>query len=218
MSVLIRCWGDYACFTRPEMKAERVSYDVMTPSAARGILDAVYWHDGIKWVVDRIWARKPVKFVSIRRNELKNVMNGKSVIKAIRENSFPDTCDTNEQRTQRASLVLRDVEYYIKAHFDIDESVYDGPEAKAYAVITQRLKKGACYHHPYFGCREFPASFEAAESVPACPNELKGERDLNWMLWDWDYGSDPGSQPVPLFFRPVMKDGCIDIPKRGDLP
>ena len=215
MSVLIRCWGDFALFTRPEMKVERVSYDVMTPSAARGILDAIYWHDGVKWIVEEIYVRKPVKFASIRRNELKSLMNTKGVLTAIQSDGVLPTVDTDADRTQRAALVLKDVEYYIKAYAKVDEAVYGGPKAKADAIIMQRLQRGGCYHHPYFGCREFPVQFELVDEVPPCPEGLLGDMDLNWMLWDWDYQYE---QPKPIFFRPMMHDGRIVVPERGDLP
>ena len=214
MSVLVRCWGDHACFTRPEMKAERVSYDVMTPSAARGVLEAIYWHPGITWHIQKIWVRKPIQFLNIRRNELKTIMNSKALFSAITRSGPLDACDTNEQRTQRASTILNDVEYYIQAYVDVNEQECGHSSKTINAMISERLYKGKCYHTPYFGCREFPAYFEIAESVPECPQELKGSRDLNWMLWDLDYSV---GQPSPLFFRPVMTDGLIEVPERGDL-
>lgn len=217
MSVLVHCWGKYACFTRPEMKAERVSYDVMTPSAARGIMDAIYWHPGVSWVIQRIWVRKPVKFTNIRRNELKSVMNGKAVVSAIMKSDVLPTCNPNDDRTQRASMVLKDVDYYIQAYVTVDEQRCGHTAQEVDRMIVKRLEKGQCYHRPCFGCREFPVQFEMTDEIPPCPEELVGEQDLNWMFWDFNYGK-PGSQPKPLFFRPVMKDGLIEVPERGDLP
>lgn len=215
MSVLVRCWGDYACFTRPEMKADRVSYDVMTPSAARGIMEAIYWHPGITWNIQKIWVRKPINFVNIRRNELKNIMGSTALVSAITTNSMLDVCDTNGQHTLRASTILTDVEYYIQAYVNVDEQKCCHSAQTVNAIIMKRLCKGKCYHRPYFGCREFPAHFELASSVSDCPSELMGRRDLSWMLWDLDYPGN-GKQPKPLFFRPIMVDGLIEVPKKGD--
>ena len=216
MTFLVRCWGNYACFTRPELKAERVSYDVMTPSAARGIMEAIYWHPGVTWKIENIWVRKPIKFTNVRRNELKNVMNGKAIVNAILNGGTLDVCDTNAQRTQRAAMILENVEYYIQASAIIDEQVCGHTEYDVNAIILRRLREGKCYHRPYFGCREFPVFFEKVESVSECPKELKGTQDMNWMLWDFDYPK-PGKQPKPVFFRPTMKDGLIEIPERRDL-
>lgn len=214
MSVLIKCTGKYALFTRPEMKAERVSYDVMTPSAARGILDAIYWHPGVTWIVEEIYVRSPIKFISIRRNETKALLNTSAVISSLRNETVPPTCDVNENRTQRAALVLKNPEYYIKAHIELSPTCNCTAD-KVDSIVMNRLHRGACYHQPNFGCSEFPAYFEMVDEVPPCPTELKGDIDLNWMFWDWDYTVKPEKA---LFFRPVMHDGFIEVPKRGDLP
>ena len=174
--IKLKVWGDYACFTRPEMKVERVSYDVMTPSAARGILEAIYWKPAIVWEIDRIHVMKPVKFDNIRRNEVlgkiplapvKNAFSGKEAV------LFKDS---NDERVQRASMVLRDVCYCIEAHFTLADKA--GPEdtvEKHYNIAIRRMRKGQCFHHPYFGCREFPVQFEFIEGdLPV--SELKGKR------------------------------------------
>lgn len=207
MPVLIRCWGDYACFTRPEMKAERVSYDVMTPSAARGILDAIYWHPGLTWVVERIWVCKPIRFMSINRNELKSIMNCQAVVHAIDAKSELPTCDPAFDHTPRASLILKDVEYVVQAHLEADATVPDLD--KVQRIVDKRLARGACYSRPYFGCREFPVQFERVHQAPM---GVFGDKDFGWMLWDMDYHAKGG--PQPLFFRAMMQNGCITVPDR----
>lgn len=208
--------GDYACWTRPEMKAERVSYDVMTPSGARGILEAIYWKPQIRWVIDKIHVLAPIRFTNIRRNEVahklstakvKKVMNGGTEIIAL-------YADDSKNRQQRASLLLTNVRYGIEAHFQmIDSKELDGtitadPAAKHLDQFNRRLKKGQCFHRPYLGCREFAARFEpVADDWPDCPEELHGERDLGFMLHDIDFDNDM----TPRFFRSRMIDGVIDV-------
>ena len=217
LDVLLHLWGPYACFTRPEMKAERVSYDVPTPSAVRGIFDALYWHTGVKWDVTDIWVRSPIRFMNIRRNELKCLLPAAEGLEAILEGRAPAACDADAQRTQRSSLILRDVDYYAKASMRVDPAVYRGGEAKAMEIVRRRLGRGGCYHRPYFGCKEFPAMFEAADAVPECPDCLRGEKDLGWMFLDWDYHDGDGgdARPEPRFFRASMADGHIAVPKGG---
>jgi len=192
--IKLRVWGDYACFTRPEMKVERVSYDVMTPSAARGILEAIYWKPAIKWIIDKIHVIKPVKFKNIRRNELKSKMSERAGGVFI-----------EDDHTQRASVILTDVEYIIEAHFDVTGKD-DAEPIKHKEMFERRAKKGQCFHHPYFGCREFPVSFELVNGdIPI--SELKGELDLAYMLYDIDFKNNMQA----LFFRAKMKDGIIDL-------
>lgn len=205
--VRLKVWGDYACFTRPEMKVERVSYDVMTPSAARGLLEAIYWKPSIKWVVDRIHVMKEIRFDNVRRNEVAAkvpVKGGSGVNAAMKDGSTPLRLHVEENRQQRAAMVLRDVEYVIEAHFEYtsDEDRNDG---KHLDMFNRRAGKGKCFHRPYLGCREFPAHFELVEGVvPA--SELEGSRDLGWMLHDIDYRAGM----VPVFFRAAMENGVID--------
>lgn len=120
MSMLIEVWGDYACFSRPEMKTERVSYDIMTPSAARGLVEAIYWHPGMKYHIDRIYLLKPVQFASIRRNEVKATLLSSAVLSAAKGGEVPMLC-TAENIQQRAALVLQDVHYVIECHFTMTE-------------------------------------------------------------------------------------------------
>ena len=161
MGVKVRVWGDYALFSRPEMKVERCSYDVITPSAARGILEAIYWHPGMKWCIDKIYVKKPVKFTSVRRNEVKSKVSASKVLEAYNGGMKPLYLSSKEEIVQRASLLLSDVEYVIEAHFEMTEKANetDNP-GKFKDIIMRRLKRGACYSMPYFGCREFPANFE----------------------------------------------------------
>lgn len=211
--VKLRVWGDYACFTRPEMKAERVSYDVITPSAARGILEAIHWKPALIWRIDRLHIMKPIRFDSIRRNEVENKISVGNIKKAMNGTIIDLHQYAADERQQRAALVLRDVEYIIEAHFEITDKAGDGDNpGKHCDIFKRRARSGQCHMQPYMGCREFPANFELLESnVPESP--LKGEVNLGWMLWDIDFASNM----QPVFFRPVMKDGVIDtsLPEEG---
>lgn len=215
MSIRVEVWGDWALFTRPEMKVERVSYDVMTPSAARGLIEAIYWHPGLKWSVDRIYVRAPIRFSNLRRNEVKSTVSARSARTAMERGSGELYLCTAEDIQQRAALLLRDVRYVIEAHFDlVPEKMAPGDNAgKFQDIVKRRIQRGQFYHQPCFGCREFPAWFQPCEEIPPCPEELRGERDLGWMLWDMDY-SDP-EDIRPLFFRAVLRDGVLEVPARN---
>ncbi|MZP30797.1 type I-C CRISPR-associated protein Cas5 [Heliobacterium undosum] len=205
--IKLKVWGDYACFTRPEMKAERVSYDVITPSAARGILEAIHWKPAIRWVVDRIHVLKEIRFENFRRNEVGSKISAANVKKAMNGNTVALYQSVEEDRQQRAALLLRNVAYVIEAHFEATDKwgERDTPE-KHYNMFLRRAREGQCYHRPYLGCREFPAQFELLEGeLPA--SSLRGERDLGWMLWDIDYADGM----TPRFFRPTMRNGVIDV-------
>ena len=213
MPIRLEVWGDYACFTRPEMKTERVSYDVMTPSAARGLLEAVYWHPGMRWAVDRIRVCAPIRFTNLRRNEVKATINARSVRTVMERGKGELWLAAPEEIQQRAAMLLRDVRYVIDAHFDLTDKAAPGDNpGKFQDIMRRRVERGQFYHQPCFGCREFPAQFRACEELPPCPEELKGERDLGYVLWDMDY-SDP-ENIVPLFFRAKLKDGVLEIPTR----
>jgi len=197
-------WGEYALFTRPEMKVERVSYDVITPSAARGILEAICWKPAIRWIVDRIHVLKPIRFENIRRNELSNKI---SVSAKIMREGHRHVCQyIEDDRQQRASLVLKDVKYVIEAHFELT-GVDDAEPGKHLAIFKRRVEKGQCFHRPYFGCREFPVNFEWCDAIPE--SDLIGEQNLGFMLHDLDYSSGM----TPQFFRAVMRNGVIDCRK-----
>lgn len=203
--VRLKVWGDYACFTRPEMKVERVSYDVITPSAARGILEAIYWKPAIIWVVDRLHVINPIRFDNIRRNELAGKLAAGTVRKAMRDSCSPVEVFIEDDRQQRAALVLRDVAYVIEAHFAFTGDEDNNP-AKHKEMFERRAGKGQCFHHPYLGCREFPAHFLPAEGIP--PSVHRGEKDLGWMLHDIDFAKNMEAK----FFRALMRDGRIEIP------
>lgn len=208
--VRVRVWGDMALFSRPEMKVERCTYDVMTPSAARGILEAVYWHPGLRWKIDRIYVMKPIQFTSIRRNEVKNKIRNQNVLSVMNGSKKPLYISTREDIVQRASLLLREVEYVIEAHFEMTSAANasDNP-GKFKDIVRRRLLKGECYHTPYLGCREFPASFAPFEGDEV-ETEYRGTvKDLGYMLYDMDY-SDP-ENIQPMFFRAVLKDGILDV-------
>ena len=213
MSFRLEVGGDYACFTRPEMKTERVSYDVMTPSAARGLLEAVYWHPGMRWVIDRVRVCAPIRFTNLRRNEVKATINARSVRTVMERGKGELWLAAPEEIQQRAAMLLRDVRYVIEAHFDLTDKAAPGDNpGKFQDIMRRRVERGQFYHQPCFGCREFPAHFRACEELPPCPEELKGERDLGYVLWDMDY-SDP-ENIVPLFFRAKLKDGVLEVPTR----
>jgi CRISPR-associated protein Cas5d len=202
--VKLRVWGDYALFTRPEMKVERVSYDAMTPSAARGILEAVYWKPAIRWVVDRIHVLKPIQFENIRRNELSNKVSVPA--KIMREGHQPVCQYIEDDRQQRASLVLKNVEYIIEAHFEMT-GVDNADPGKHLAIFERRARKGQCFHRPYFGCREFPVNFGWCDVVP--DSELTGEQSLGFMLHDIDFANEMR----PQFFRAILRSGIMDCRK-----
>lgn len=213
MPIRLEVWGDYACFTRPEMKTERVSYDVMTPSAARGLLESIYWHPGMRWVIDRIHVCAPIRFMNLRRNEVKATLSAKTARTVMERGAGELFLAASDSIQQRASLLLRNVRYVIDAHFDLTEEAAGGDSpGKFLDIVRRRICRGQFYHQPYFGCREFPACFKPCEVLPPCPAELNGRQDLGYILWDLDY-SDP-EDIQPLFFRAVLRDGVLTVPAR----
>ena len=209
IGVKVKVWGEYALFSRPEMKVERCSYDVITPSAARGILEAIYWHPGMKWVIDKISVQKPVQFTSIRRNEVKSKISSNNVLPVYNGADKPLYISTKSDIVQRASLLLRDVSYVIEAHFEMTEKAVESDNpGKFKDIIMRRLKRGECYHTPYFGCREFPANFCLCED-DKIETAYSGEKDLGFMLYDMDFSDLDNIQP--MFFRALMKDGVINL-------
>ena len=212
MSISLEVWGDYALFTRPEMKVERVSYDVMTPSAARGLIEAIYWHPGLRWVIDRIHVCKPIRFTNLRRNEVKSKISARTARTVMEKGEGQLYLCTSDDIQQRAALLLRDVRYVIEAHFDMTAEG-DNP-GKFQDIVKRRIRKGQFYHQPCFGCREFPAQFQWCEELPTCPDELKDRtQDLGWMLYDMDY-TDP-ENIRPLFFRGSLQNGVLNVPDRN---
>jgi CRISPR-associated protein Cas5d len=213
--IALHVWGDYACFTRPEMKAERVSYDVMTPSAARGILEAIHWKPAIVWVIDRIHVLKPIRVQTFRRNEVA------SKVPASKARQIMERNDTlaglglavDDDRQQRATIALYDVAYVIEAHFELTEKA--GAEdslAKHTEMFKRRAAKGQCFQQPCFGCREFAACFELVEGgTPVSKLPLDQlNRDLGWMLYDIDFSDE---DKRPMFFRGKLENGILDVAK-----
>jgi CRISPR-associated protein Cas5d len=207
--VALRVWGELACFTRPEMKVERVSYDIMTPSSARGILEAVFWKPEIRWVIERISVLAPIRFTSVRRNELGGRGPSTTTIKGFLDGKKTDRLAQviEDDRQQRAATILRDVDYLIEAHFELLEN--SQPPQKYYEIFKRRAQKGQCFHRPYFGCREFAVNFAWCDGeAPSGHPSLSGERELGWMLHDIEYGK----ANAPRFFRATMKDGVVEVP------
>jgi CRISPR-associated protein cas5, dvulg subtype len=208
--VRLEVWGDFACFTRPELKVERFSYPVITPSAARGVLEALFWHNGLKWVIDRLYVLSKIQYANIRRNELKAKISASNVVNFAGKGQGELYLSARENIQQRASTVLKAPHYVIEAHFEMtgQANPSDNP-GKFREMFTRRARKGQCWHMPYFGCREFPAQFRLYEDEAietAYPGETK---DLGLMLYDIDY-SDPENLQ-PMFFQAQMVDGVLDL-------
>ncbi|MCI9194126.1 MAG: type I-C CRISPR-associated protein Cas5 [Angelakisella sp.] len=213
MPISLEVWGEFACFSRPEMKVERVSYDMMTPSAARGLLEAIYWHPGLRYVIDRIQVCAPIRTMNLRRNEVEATISARTARTVMERGRGELYLATPEKIQQRAALLLRDVRYVIDAHFNITDKAAPGDNpGKFQDILKRRISRGQFYHQPCFGCREFPAQFKQCAERPPCPEELRGERDLGYMLWDMDY-SDP-ENIAPLFFRARLVDGMLTVPTR----
>ena len=202
----LRVWGRNACFTRPEMKVERVSYDVMTPSAARGILEAILWKPAIRWVVEQIAVLAPIRWESVRRNEVGSTMSPRSPGLFV-----------EDQRQQRAGLFLRDVNYLLHARFELTEKAgSEDSTVKFQEMFLRRARNGQCFHRPYLGCREFAAEFEPIVNGQSLPAPIAETRDLGFMLYDVEH------HPVvphicddrcrPAFFRARLEGGTLSIP------
>jgi len=201
--------GENACFTRPEMKVERVSYDVMTPSAARGILEAILWKPAICWHILQIDVLNPVKWESVRRNEVGKKATKPTAAHLSGESTKPLGLYIEKERQQRAGLFLRDVAYVIHAEFAMTEEA--GPEdnvTKFEQMFIRRASQGQCFHRPYFGCREFPVEFEFIPKDAEPLHAIAETRDLGWMLYDMDYD---GKEPMPQFFHTEMNEGSINL-------
>ncbi len=207
MSVLIEFWGPLACFTRPEMKTERVSYDVPTPSAIRGMIESIYYHPGMRWIIDRIWVLNPIRFTNVRRNEVKSKILESNIMKEANGGEYSRIVTTQDIQ-QRAAMMLKDVRYVVEAHFEMTDkaNASDNP-GKFQDIITRRLRKGSCYSMPYFGCRECTAHFALWErcDIPS----IEEDRDLGFMLYDMDYSNIEDIEP--MFFRAKMEHGVIDL-------
>ena len=212
--VRLRVYGERACFTRPEMKVERVSYDVMTPSAARGILEAILWKPQIRWVVDKIHVLKPIRFQSFRRNEVSMKASADKARSAMRAGNVAGLgLVVEDHRQQRATTLLVHVDYIIEAHFELTAKAEpDDTPAKYISIFNRRAASGQCFHRPYFGTREFAAAFDLIpEDAPLPTHGLpatQANQELGWMLHDIDF---TGGRNEPRFFRARLKDGVLDV-------
>lgn len=208
MSIQVEVWGRDALFTRPEMKTERVSYDVITPSAARGIIESIYFHPGLRWVIDRIYVLSPIRFSNLRRNEVKSKISAGNALSIVNGTNKTPYLVTGNDIQQRAAMMLQDVHYVIEAHFEMTDkaNASDNP-GKFQDIIKRRLLRGQCYSQPYLGCRECTAHFRLweGEKIPA----INETRDLGWMLYDMDYSDLQNIHP--MFFRAQMISGVIDL-------
>lgn len=232
----LEVWGEYACFTRPEMKVERVSYDVITPSSARAIFEAILWKPAIRWHITRVEVLKPIKWVSVRRNEVGKVFSGPSADMLKGVPGKPIGINIEDERQQRAGLFLNDVKYRIHGYFEFippekrqkplrtgaevwadseetrEFAASDETEAKYAAMFERRAKKGQCFNRPYLGCREFSCHFRLVKPETEPCNPIDETRDLGWMLYDMDF-SNP-AEPMPAFFKARIEKGVINTDRR----
>lgn len=233
----LEVWGDYACFTRPEMKVERVSYDVMTPSAARAIFEAILWKPAIRWNVTKIEVLNPIKWISVRRNEVGKIIPAPTAKQMEGVLGVPMGLFIEDERQQRAGLFLRDVRYRIHSYFEfippherktnrsVSPEVWadqqeemetvkkDETAAKYASMFERRAKKGQCFHRPYLGCREFACDFRLIDSLSDPAETIKETRDLGYMLYDMNFESDI-NDPQPMFFRAKIENGVINTDRR----
>ena len=207
MSVKMEVWGDFACFSRIELKIERVSYDVPTPSAARGIIESIYYHPGLKWHIDKIYVMNPIRFTSIRRNEVKSKISASKIMKEA-NGKGASYIDRNKDIEQRATVMLRDVHYVIEAHFEMTDQANESDNpGKFQDIIKRRLRRGQAYSQPYLGTRECTAHFGMWEGgeIPT----ISETRDLGYMLYDLDFSDLNDIQP--MFFRAKLENGVLDL-------
>lgn len=201
--------GDFACFTRPEMKVERVSYDVITPSAARAIFEAVLWKPAISWTIHKIEVLKPIRWFSVRRNEVGSKIPVRNIQAAMSGGNAALALNIEDDRQQRAGLILRDVAYRLHASFKMTGQAGAADNiAKFDEMFQRRAMQGQSFHQPYLGCREFPCSFRLSENTENEAPPIDETRDLGWMLYDMNYSCDP---PAPLFFRAELKNGIVEL-------
>lgn len=208
--------GELACFTRPEMKVERVSYDVITPSAARAVFESILWKPAVRWHIRRIEILKPVCFVNLRRNEVGSKVSTSNVVKAMNgaDIDLAIYADDPSERAQRASLLLRDVAYRVHADLETRTDRQDPmPPQKYHAMFERRAETGQCVNQPYLGCREFAARVRLVSDIANEAAPIDETRDLGWMLHDLDF--DDPADPKPVFFRAQMNAGVIEVGTQG---
>ncbi len=225
--------GDFACFTRPEMKVERVSYDVITPSAARAIFEAILWEPAIRWQVRKIEVLKPIKWINLRRNEVGSIASTHNIESTMKSGTGQLGIYIEDERQQRAGLFLRDVQYLIHASFKMRDpsshkpnfpqlsirtanggefDMYNEPNqaVKFMTMFERRAAKGQCINQPYLGCREFAAEFRLVEPGDSRSQPIAETRELGYMLYDLDYRNL--ADPKPLFFQANLVNGVVDVP------
>lgn len=205
--------GDWACFTRPEMKVERVSYDLITPSATRAVFDAIFWKPAIRWRPVRIEVLNPVRWTNLRRNEVASVASTAKAQRAMQDGHGDLALYADEDRQQRAALLLRDVAYRLHADLVVNANRQDPePPAKFFEIFERRARKGQCVNQPYLGCREFAARWRLVDDLNSEPSAIAETRDLGWMLHDMDFDAPGG--PQPRFFRAQMVAGVVECDSR----
>lgn len=214
MGFCLEVSGDFACYSRPEMSVERVSYDVITPSAARSVFESILWKPAIRWQVTKIEVLSPIRWINLRRNEVGSVISSRNVLSMMKTGKGSLGMYVEEDRQQRAGLLLRDVHYRLHANFEMTPRAggTDNPN-KFSEMFRRRAERGQCINQPYLGCREFACDFVLADSEsPVNPPAIAEDRDLGWMLYDLDYSTP--QTPRPLFFRAAMQQGVIVVPHR----
>jgi len=216
----VEVWGDYACFSRPELKVERVSYEIITPCAARGLLEAIFWKPAIRYVVDQINVCSPIRFDNIRRNELSSKIpysSPKAAVDKLQKGTL--NLSASADRTQRAAMVLRNVRYVISFHFEMTEKAGSEDSVEKFAaIINRRLERGQCFHAPYLGTREFPANFRFIPNAEEAPAPIDEDRIFGPMLYGIDYvkkidkkGQEMVTAFEPMYFIAEMRGGIVDL-------
>lgn len=215
MPYLVEASGSYALFTRPELASERVSYDVITPSAARGLIEAIFWHPGLFWRVERIYVLRPIRFISVRRNEVTEKLNASNMLTAMNGKPKDNYLATSDCIAQRASLILKDVHYVIRTRFDMTERASPSDNHGKFSdIFRRRLEGGKNFHHPYLGTREFPARvgpWQGGEEEAArlAREANPGLRDMGLILYDLDYSDRQNI--TPMYFRARLLDGMLAV-------
>ena len=212
-TICLEVWGDFALFTRPEFKAERVSYEVMTPTAAVGLLESIYWHPGVKYVIERIRVCNPIRTFNIRRNERSALVSARKGRAAMESGNAELARSVTDSIVQRGNTVLKDVRYVIEAHIEMEaeKAGSDDSLSKYYAIFNRRAEKGQCFKQPVFGIREYAAHFKPCEKLPDTPEDLYGTRYLGQMIHHLDYSNPENIRAV--FFDAILVDGVLSVPE-----